>query len=326
VNPGGNGDFDRLLRDTVRELATAGRPVDLSASALRTARRIRTRRAVSTVSAVVVLLVGLAFGVSRARDTDRSVPPADPGPSSAPASTGPSASATPSQPAETGTALIVLPGGWMIRAAPGPVGAITYDDQQGRYRLMGAADRVVPSPNGAFLAEVNAAGELAVTATADGRRVASRTNVTVASEAYPVWSPDSSRLAYVVSTVNGAKVTTVSVSGTESMSDSVPCDKGCTVKWLDNGQRVRVYAGSNRVEVDIASGAVGTPSAPPDDPCGARFAGYRIDNQSWLCVTATGFAVTGQAGAVTQRVPFPTTIDGIGVGEDIDGYVLFRPK
>ena len=78
--------------------------------------------------------------------------------------------------------------------------------------------------------------------------------------------------------------------------------------------------------MDPATNAVGAPSATPDDPCGARFAGYRIDNLSWLCVTQTGFAVTTNAGAVTQRVPFPTTIDGIGVGTDINGYVLFRPK
>jgi len=81
-----------------------------------------------------------------------------------------------------------------------------------------------------------------------------------------------------------------------------------------------------RDEVTVATGAVGAVSATADDPCGYKVAGYHIDSRSWLCVTSSGFAVTAPGGAVSQRVPFPDSIDGIGVEGNINGWVLFRPK
>jgi hypothetical protein len=45
-----------------------------------------------------------------------------------------------------------------------------------------------------------------------------------------------------------------------------------------------------------------------------------------LCVTTSGFAVTTGAGVVRERVPFPTTLGGVGVQPGNTGYDLFRPK
>jgi hypothetical protein len=323
-------DFDRLLRDTVHELAAQGRPVDLTAAALRTARRIRTRRIVSAVASVLMVLVGVGVAVIRVGGTDRSLPPA--GLSPAP-SVSASAVATPS-PAPTeslppGSAPFSLPGGWLVRAAAAALGAIVFDDQLGRYRLAKVnGARVSPSPNGQFVAFVESnTQDVVVRRVADDSEVARRNESFTDASAYPVWSPDSSRVAYVTDSAQGDRLVIVAVDGTEVRSDgSVPCSGGCTVKWLESGRGLRVYGGSSRAEVTVATGAVGAPSATPDDPCGYRFAGYHIDGQSWLCVTVAGFAVTATGGAVTNLVPLPTSIEGLTVGTALHGWVLFRPK
>jgi hypothetical protein len=319
-----NANFEQLLRDTVHDLAGGGRPVDLSGPALRRARLIRTRRRISTVAAGLVLMAGLGFVATRVASFDSTVPPASENTAS-PSTTAAPSTSTESTSADPGAAPVVLPGGWMIRVAPAPLGAILYDDRQGRYRLMpSGADRLLPSPNGQYLATVRQT-DLKITATADERQIATRNFVS--DEVIPVWSPDSSRLAFVRYSVDGLRVIVVNLNDTQVTSDAtIQCGDWCALKWLENGQRVRVYAGSSRVEVDPTTGHLGGASATPDDPCGARVAGYRIDNESWLCVTATGFAVTSPAGVVTRREPFPTAIGEWAVEGDVSRYVLFRPK
>jgi hypothetical protein len=325
-------DLDRLLRDAVHELAAEGRPVDLTASALRRARHIRARRFVAAAASVVVLLAGLGFAAVRYSGVDRSAPPpADRSPSvviSDPAEPAPTAT----EPTEVeslppGSAPLALPGGWLIRAAPGPVGAIIYDDGQGRYRLAGSAQRVAPAPNGRFLAEVTNNHEVVIRRFADDQEVNRRANAISDEDVYPVWAPDSSHVALLVPVGTATKLLVMSVTGTETLStQTVPCNDGCTVKWLSNSQAVRLYTARDKVEMNLATGTVGALSATPEDPCGYQRTGYQISNPTWLCVTPTGFAVTYPDGTVTERVPFPTTIEGIGVSANINGYVLFRPK
>jgi len=321
-------DLDRLLRETVHELAAEGRPVDLTGPALRTARRIRTRRLVSAVASALVLLAGLGFAAVRLGGTDRSYPPAhlNPTPVTSGAAPTPSPASTESLP--PGSAPVALPGGWLIRAAPTPLGAIMYDNQQGRYRLVTTGERTAPSPNGQFLALVSDNGDLVIRRADDDTVTARTANAIRDPAAYPVWAPDSSRVAYLIATATDAvRVVAMNLDGTQQMSEStMACPATCTIKWLENGQRLRVYTGSNRFEVTVATGAVGAVSATADDPCGYKVAGYHIDSRSWLCVTSSGFAVTAPGGAVSQRVPFPDSIDGIGVEGNINGWVLFRPK
>jgi hypothetical protein len=319
-------DLDRLLRETVHELAAEGRPVDLTGPALRTARRIRTRRLVSAVASVLVLLVGLGFAAVRLGGTDRSYPPAhlNPTPVTSGAPT-PSPATTESLP--PGSAPVALPGGWLIRAAPAPLGVVMYDNQQGRYRLVTTDERATPSPNGQFLALVNNIGDLTIRRTDDDRELARTANIIRDPDARPVWAPDSSRIAFFITTADTVRVVAMNLDGTQQMSQTtIACPATCTIKWLESGQRLRVYTGSNRLEMTVATGAVGAVSATADDPCGYKVAGYHIDTKSWLCVTASGFAVTAPGGAVSQRVPFPASIDGLGVEGNVNGWVLFRPK
>jgi hypothetical protein len=319
-------DFDRLLRDTVHELAAEGRPVDLTAPALRTARRIRTQRTIAAVASACVLVVGIGVAVIRTGGIDRSAPPAERSPSPVTSSAAPEPTRTESLP--PGSAPVSLPGGWLIRAAPARAGAIMYDTGLGRYRSIGTGPRVAPSPNGQFMAEVSAEGQVVIRRTDDEREVARGSVALRDSTMYPVWTADSSRAAYLSGSAQSIRLVILNVDGTETLSTgNVPCTGGCVPKWLENGQRVRVTGTSTRADVTAATGVVGAVSATPDDPCGFRFAGYQISNPTWLCVTPDGFAVTYPDGTVTERVPFPTSLDGIGVtAGNIDGYVLFRPK
>jgi hypothetical protein len=320
-------DLDRLLRETVHELAAEARPVDLTAPALRTARRIRTRRLVSAVASVLVLLVGLGFAAVRLGGTDHSYPPAHINPNPATSTAAPAPTPSEAESLPPGSAPVSVAGGWLIRAAPAELGAIMYDNEQGRYRIVTGPGRVLPSPNGQFVAQVTDNGDVVLKRAADDKEIVHRAASRLDKDTYPVWAPDSSRLAFVLFTgPDTYRLVFLNIDGTELLSgNTVPCPNTCTVKWVDS-QRVRVYAGSSRVEVTASTGAVGTPSATSDDPCGNKVAGYHIDNTSWLCVTTTGFAVTAPNGAVTKRVPFPATIDGLGVQGDANGWVLFRPK
>jgi hypothetical protein len=320
--------LEQLLRETVQELATEGRPVDLSAPALRAAHRVRVRQTVSAVAGVLIVIAGLAFAVNRGGGADRSVPPADPSVSVSAGTPTPSPSPTETESTDPGTAPVLLPGGWLIRGAPGADDGdlIVYDDQRSRYRLVVNAGPTVPSPNGRYLATIDQ-NQLTVTTFPDGREVYRGT--LVAENVRPVWSPDSSRVAFVFYNNDGRKVRTARVvDGIETTSAAVQCTNGCVLKWLEDGQRVRVYAGNTyRVEVTLSTGVVGPPAAArPDDPCGRQVPAYRIDDASWLCVTHTGFAVTTNAGAVTQRVPFPTQLDGVAVKAGDTRWDLFRPK
>jgi hypothetical protein len=318
--------FEQLLRETVRDLATEGRPVDLGVPALRAAHRVRVRRAVSAVAGVVIVIGGLAFAVNRGAGTDRSVPPAGPSVSASAGTATQAPSPTGTESTDPGTAPVLLPGGWLIRGAPGPDDGdlIIYDEQRGRYRLMVNAGPTVSSPNGRYLATVHQS-QIKITELPDGREIARHTQVE--EDVRPVWSPDSSMVAYVTYGTDGTRVRTGRVDGTETFSDVVACSAGCTLKWFEGGARIRVYAGDTyQVEVKVGGGAVGPAPAKPDDPCGRHVLAYRIDDESWLCVTPTGFAVTTKSGAVTQRVPFPKQIDGIPVKAGDTRWDLFRPK
>jgi hypothetical protein len=326
-------DFEWLLRESVHDLASEGRPVDLSGPALRRARRMRTVRRVSTVSAVVIvvmLVAGVATAVRLGR-ADRDVPPAVPVPTSVPSTTpdaGPTGSEEPTEPTESEseeppTAPVLVAGGWMIRAAPSATDVmIVYDEAAGRYRRAGTSATALPSPDGRYLAVAGQSG-IMVTAVADKRVVYERNSFVDAVR--PVWSPDSTQLAFATFSPAGVRVRVAEVpAATETASDVVNCPDGCMLKWLEDGEHIRVYTGSQRAEVTVRGGAVGRPSATRDDPCGSTVRAFRIDSSSWICVTASGFAVTTGSGTVTRRIPFPTELAGIPVAGDSVNFVLSR--
>jgi hypothetical protein len=221
---------------------------------------------------------------------------------------------------------LTLPGGWIIRSAPhaNDFGVIVYDDDAGRYNRVGDTATALPSPNGRYLVIVGQTA-LVVKGVADMRVLYERN--AISTEVRPVWSADSTHLAFVTWSPEGVKVRIAEIAvGTEQASDTVNCPDGCILKWLEDGQHIRVYTGSRRAEVTVLGGAVGPPSATRDDPCGPTVRAFRTDNASWLCVTATGFAVTTSAGAVNKRIAFPKEIDGMSVATDSVNYVLSRPR
>ena len=320
-------DLERLLRESVHELASEGRPVDLSRPALRRARRTRTVRTVSAVSAAVIavlLVAGIAAAVRITRAAE-DPPPADNPPS-------PTVSPTVSSPSSTDPTAgprvhpVTLPGGWIIRAAPhnNDYGVVVYDDATGRYNRVGNTATALPSPNGRYLA-IMGQSTLAVKAADDDERVVYQRQFT-SRDVRPVWSADSAQLAFVTYSPEGEKVRVADVAtGGETASEPVNCPDGCMLKWLDDGEHIRVYTGSRRAEVTVRGGAVGAPSATPDDPCGPTVRAFRVDNSSWICVTGTGFAVTTSGGTVTKRIPFPREIDGMPIATDSVNFVLSRP-
>lgn len=321
-------DLERLLRESVHELASEGRPVDLSAPALRRARRTHTYRTVSAVAAAVIavlLVAGIAAAVRITRASE-DPPPADVPPSPTVSSATESATASASESAGPRTPPVTLPGGWIIRAAPhnNDYGVIVYDDATGRYNRVGNTATVLPSPDGRYLA-IMGQSVLAVKAVADERMVYQRQ--TVSGDVRPVWSADSGRLAFVTYSPEGVKVRVAEMAvGGETASEPVNCPDGCMLKWLEDGEHIRVYTGSRRAEVTVLGGAVGAPSATPDDPCGPTVRAFRVDNSSWICVTGTGFAVTTSGGTVTRRIPFPREIDGMQVATDSVNFVLSRQR
>ncbi|GIJ64515.1 hypothetical protein [Virgisporangium aurantiacum] len=321
-------DLERLLRESVHELASEGRPVDLSGPALRRARRTHTFRTVSAVSAAVIavlLVAGIATAVRLSR-ADEDPPPADGPPSPTVSSTVPTTeSATES--AGPRTPPITLPGGWIIRAAPhnNDYGVVVYDDATGRYHRVGYTATALPSPDGRYLA-IMGQDVLAVKAADDEERVVYQRQFAT-RDVRPVWSADSTHLAFVTYSPEGAKVRVAELpAGGETASEPVNCPDGCMLKWLEDGQHIRVYTGSRRAEVTVRGGAVGAPSATPDDPCGSTVRAFRVDNSSWLCVTSTGFAVTTSGGTVTKRIPFPREIDGMPIATDSVNFVLSRQR
>jgi hypothetical protein len=316
--------FERVLRESVHDLAHEGRPVDLSGPALRRARRTRILRRVgaASVAAIAVLVVaGVAAAVNLTR-TDQDPPPANVPPS-------PVSSPGPTTPARESAGVrvppLTLPGGWIIRSAPhaNEFGVILYDDVDGRYNRVGDTATALPSPDGRYLAVVGQTA-IVVKGVADERVLYERD--TISTDVRPVWSADSRHLAFVTFSPEGTKVRVADIAAnSEEASDSVDCPEGCILKWLEDGRHIRVYTGSERAEVTVQGGAVGPPSATRDDPCGPTVRAFRADNASWLCVTATGFAVTTSAGAVTGRIPFPKEIAGMPVATDSVNYVLSRP-
>jgi hypothetical protein len=121
------------------------------------------------------------------------------------------------------------------------------------------------------VAEVTNNGDVVLKRAADDKEIVHRAAARLDENTYPVWAPDSSRLAFVLFTgPDTYRLVLLNSDGSELLSQStVPCPNTCTVKWLDS-QRARVYAGSSRVEVTAATGAVGAVSATADDPCGTR--------------------------------------------------------
>lgn len=317
-------DFDRLLRESVHELAAEADPVDLSRPALRRARRMRRYRTVAAVSAAVVavvLVAGIATAARLGRENRGDVEPAG-----TPTPSVTSSSATPSlDPDRVGppTPPLAVVGGWKVRSAPYVFDeVIVYDDTIGRYRRFGSANTVLPSPDGRHVM-IMGASSVVVRSFPDDRMVYKRE--LAAPDVRPVWSADSTRLAFVTSSPEGEKVRVAELpGGGETASDPVNCPDGCMLKWLEDGQHVRVYTGSQRTEVTVRDGKVGPPSSVRDDPCGSTVRAFRVDASSWVCVTPTGFAVTTTSGSVTKRIPFPTELGGFRAGTGGVNYVLFR--
>jgi hypothetical protein len=147
-------DIDHLVREMVIELATEGRPVNLTRPALRSARLLRTGRRIAAAVSVLVLIVGLA--TLAAAGTGPPVPPpvtAESSAASGPPASG-SPSATPSGPDHGPDGKqnrpVLLPGNWAVRGAPTAGGVAVFDDRTGAYREI-AAPGGVASPDGRYV-------------------------------------------------------------------------------------------------------------------------------------------------------------------------------
>ncbi|GAA2619409.1 hypothetical protein GCM10010399_58060 [Dactylosporangium fulvum] len=227
-------DLDRLVRDTLDDLAADARPAPLLAEAIRRAGQIRRRRIAATAAAAAVLVVlgvvALPFGADREDRPEplRSVPsaPLSPSPTASPFAVG---HAPPSLlPPE-------LPGQFTLTALP------FHDDQTwvfdrstGRYLTVPFAE-VQPAPK----------GNLALSATGDGRLLLLdlAEGVAVSLPSGPVggdiepWSPDGRMLLRAQQPTGLVRVEEV-VGGTV-LSRGVPYDAaalgcertGCRVTW-----------------------------------------------------------------------------------------------
>lgn len=227
--------LDRLLRDTVTDLAAESEPRDLMPQVLVRARRIRRRQWSGYLAAALTALLLLTVPYLSARD--RAVPPVtvSPAPSMSPA---PSVSTAP--PSENLDRPVALPYGWVVTAA-----SQTNPTQDGSsYVLDRATHRyvrvdypvAVPAPSGTLVA---------VTSPTDGaiglldRRTGRVTWPVGVGPSTPEWSPDGTRLLVTIDYRGFAIIDAATAEvHTHLVGGAHPCNDDCTVTWYPDGKRV----------------------------------------------------------------------------------------
>jgi hypothetical protein len=226
-------DLDRLLRDTVTDLAAESRPVNLMPAVRARARRIRLVHGTGYLAAALAATLLLAIPYL-AVHRDHALPPVTVSPAPSPPS--PSVAPPPGdldQPVD-------LPYGWVVTAA-----SQTSPSQAGSsYLLDRAAHRYVrldypmawPAPAGPFVAVANPDG------TGLGlldRRTGQVRWLSGIGPDNPEWSPDGSRLLVTVGHT-GFAVVDAATAGvhTHPLDGTYPCNDSCVVTWYPDGRQV----------------------------------------------------------------------------------------
>ncbi len=228
-------DLDRLVRDTVVELAAEAQPRDLLASVQARARRIRVVRGIGYLCAALVAAVSLAVPFL-AVHRDRALPPATVDPTGTPS---PSHRPTIVPVADLG-APVVLPRGWVVTAAvqAGPDTGDSYvlDRATHRYLRVGYPT-AWPAPTGSLVAVTRPDGTglgLLDLATAAVRWVLQQPATN------PQWSPDGNRLLVTLSPDAFAVVDpgTGRVSTHTIDRSAYRCDDACGFSWYPDSRQV----------------------------------------------------------------------------------------
>jgi dipeptidyl aminopeptidase/acylaminoacyl peptidase len=232
------GHLDRLLRDTVTDLAAESEPRDLMPEVLARARRIRRRQWSGSVAAVVTAALLLAVPYLTVRH-HRDAPTVTVSPSSSPAPLpSPSPSVAPA-PANLDQP-VALPYGWVVTAA-----SQTNSTQGGSSYVLDRTTRryvrvdypiAVPAPTGTLVAVASATDDAIGLLDRRTGRVAWPLG---AGPSSPEWSPDGGRLLVTLD-YRGFAVVDAATGAvhTHLVGDAHPCNDDCAFTWYPDGKRV----------------------------------------------------------------------------------------
>jgi hypothetical protein len=239
VNP--NADLDRLVRQTLNDLAVEARPAPLLAAATRRARQMQRRRVAVTAAAAAALAV-LAIVVSPL-NPDRENRPAPPPPP--PASPSPAASPLTLAPVADAPRPPELPGQFTVMAVPAPGASMwLFDRVTDAYVAVPYAD-VLPAPKGDLvLAETRDGGSVLLDL---GDRSVVGLPPKLVDVGPDVWSPDATML--LPPQPASGRITVYEIgNGNAILERGVPldsaalgCDRAtCRVTWARSGTELAV--------------------------------------------------------------------------------------
>jgi hypothetical protein len=221
--------LDRLLRDTVTELAAESEPRDLMPQVLARARRIRRRQWSGYLAAALTVLLLLTVPYLSTRN--RTVPPITVSPA-------PSVSTAP--PPENLDKPVALPYGWVVSAASQTSvaqGGYSYvlDRTTHRYTRLDYP-MAVPAPTGPLVAVASLNGEGVGLLDRGTGHVTWPERVAPNS---PAWSPDGTRLLVTIDYRGFAIIDAATAEvHTHLVDDNHPCNDDCTFTWYPDGKQV----------------------------------------------------------------------------------------
>ena len=222
--------LDRLLRDTVTDLAAESEPRDLMPEVLARAKRIRRRQWSGYLAAALTVVLVLTVPYLSTRH-DRSAPTITVSPA-------PSASTAP--PPENLDRPVALPYGWVVTAA----GQISVAQGGSSYVLDRTTHRyvrldypvAVPAPTGPLVAVASLNGEGVGLL---DRRTGHVTWPQRVAPNSPEWSPDGTRLLVTIDYRGFATIDAATAEvQTHLVDGDHPCNDDCTFTWYPDGKQV----------------------------------------------------------------------------------------
>lgn len=251
-----NDDFDRMLRETLDDLAGEGRPVNLAAQAVRGGNRIIARRrglaVVMGMAAIVAAVVPFALFSPAAGERQQPIgadSPVGVTRGSATESTEPLVHPTLS----FADQLVALPGNWMVAATAAKGETMVWDRIRQRYRLIPYAG-ATPAPTGNQVAVRHNSGSGSDFGSSSGIGILdlSTDKVQWVLGPPPVtsrleWSDDGTRLTYASRGQSADTIRAVVVNAATAAVRTLPTSVGCagavcTTQWLPGGQDIGINA------------------------------------------------------------------------------------